>query len=278
MSWVLFKSTYTGPQGFFPAGAKRDLPDNTLALISDDFYTKCKAPWNEHVDEKAATKRGKEACIFSAKQKFLALQSDVDAQEIVTEKTAEAAEKAIEDYTAIEKKKNVKKIIKLAKARSAELLSCQLDIEAAKLELVKAHCKFAKEDYEALAGKPKKQAEPTGEGTEAGKNNPNAKGQDDTAIEGSDDNQVVIDCDDCDKCEHLSITQGGYPSNCLKPAGSKCLFYNQALESLKTENLTDEEKELHLANFPVIVNETKTPEIVEDGDATNSQDKQFGCC
>ncbi len=52
--WVLFTSTYSGPQGFFAKDNKMDLPPDILDKISKDFWEKTCAPWDEKMDPRVA--------------------------------------------------------------------------------------------------------------------------------------------------------------------------------------------------------------------------------
>lgn len=120
--WVKFKHTYISGIGTYPAGQKYDLPEGTLKLISNDFYTECKAPWLENVDpnQTAIVKLTKQ--IAQDKKAIARLEIEVEAarkktDELVgivatVQENAEIAADVANEAIEASKKENATKEIK----------------------------------------------------------------------------------------------------------------------------------------------------------------------
>ena len=152
--WVKFTSTYSGPQGLFPKGIKRDLPKNVLDAISKDFYEKTVAPWNEKAVDSASNKLQRMLSGLSSKERGIAS----------LELSVELLSDELEDYISL---------IGDAKNEYDNLKQKVLDEES-------------KPKTKSRQPKPAEPAKPS----EQGENSANAQGQDDSAEQGRNADQV----------------------------------------------------------------------------------------
>jgi len=70
------KGSYAGFLGCFNKGQKYDLPQETVKRLPKGCYKKCKPPWDEQKDEKAAMRAEAEAMARQAEGKADKLQAE----------------------------------------------------------------------------------------------------------------------------------------------------------------------------------------------------------
>jgi len=105
------KKTYSGTLGSFYRGGKYDLPEKTIKQLDKDCYEKTCAPWDEHVDRKAAKHNAFLAKVQKAIIRAEALTKECRICAGSIEKMQEALKQKVKD-----RDNAVKKAKKLAKA------------------------------------------------------------------------------------------------------------------------------------------------------------------
>ena len=137
--WVLFDKTYVGPQGFFPAGQKKDLPQSTLELISEDFWQETCAPWEELRDPKAqhlAELKDKvtrlKQSLDTAESQYVDLQTEADEFDKQIAKSEDACTPA-------------------EQSREGRVAACEYDILKARYEIAVAKAVLKQIEGEDIA-------------------------------------------------------------------------------------------------------------------------------
>ncbi len=80
--WIVMTKTYTGAVGPFARGCRYDLPERTVALLTDKGGKKCWkrscAPWEDHVDQKAVRAAQARAGYEIARARAIKLAAEAD--------------------------------------------------------------------------------------------------------------------------------------------------------------------------------------------------------
>jgi len=76
--WILMKVIYTGPLGIFLKGNKYDLPADIVKKLPKNSYEQTCAPWDEHIDKKAAEKNKQLEDAHAAIKKTESITAEID--------------------------------------------------------------------------------------------------------------------------------------------------------------------------------------------------------